>query len=93
MQKETEMKSILHEGENCWRIAPCERATHIRWSDFAQGSAIGLAPGVLTVAVFADGHYRAIRDPGAVSWAILASSVLAIATGGYLLRRWLRRGG
>ncbi len=55
--------------------------------DYALGSILGLAPGILLINFFAHQFVRAIRHPGAGSYALLAAS-LALAALGFL---WIRR--
>jgi uncharacterized membrane protein YdjX (TVP38/TMEM64 family) len=62
-------------------------ASHIRFRDFALGTLVGLLPGIVAIALFADGVVRSIRSPDAGSFAWLAGVVLAIA----LIMRWLGR--
>ncbi len=69
-------------------------ATHIRWTDFLLGTAIGLLPGILTASIFVDRAAAAIRDPGPGTFALLAAAAVAIVALVALLRRMLaRRGG
>jgi uncharacterized membrane protein YdjX (TVP38/TMEM64 family) len=68
-------------------------ASHIRWSDFLLGTAIGLAPGIVTLTFFVDRAIAAIREPGAGTFALLAVAILVIAALARVLRRKLQRGG
>ena len=65
-------------------------ASHISFRDFALGTLVGLLPGLVAIAFFADGLLRSIRDPdiGSISW--LAAVVLVLALAGLWLRKWLR---
>jgi uncharacterized membrane protein YdjX (TVP38/TMEM64 family) len=64
-------------------------ASHIRFRDFALGTLVGLLPGILAIALFADSLVRSIRDPDAGSFAWLAGVVIAIAATMLWLRKWL----
>ena len=65
-------------------------ASHISFRDFALGTLVGLLPGLIAIAFFADGLVRSIRDPdiGSITW--LAAVVLMIALAAIWLRKWLR---
>ena len=65
-------------------------ASHISFRDFALGTLVGLLPGLVAIAFFADGLLRSIRDPdiGSITW--LTAVVLLIAVATFWLRRWLR---
>jgi uncharacterized membrane protein YdjX (TVP38/TMEM64 family) len=67
-------------------------ASHIGLRDFLLGTAIGLAPGVLGIVVFVDRIVASVRNPGFLSFALLA--VIAGLLGGsavVLQRRLARR--
>jgi phospholipase D1/2 len=64
-------------------------AFHIRFRDFGLGTALGLAPGILAITVFAESLERTLTDPGPVNFAILAAVLLAIAGAAFWLRRRL----
>ena len=68
-------------------------ATHIRARDFLVGTAIGLSPGVIAIALFTDSVVAAIRDPGKWTLAALAAVAVAVALAAVALRRWLTRRG
>jgi phosphatidylserine/phosphatidylglycerophosphate/cardiolipin synthase-like enzyme/uncharacterized membrane protein YdjX (TVP38/TMEM64 family) len=65
-------------------------ASHIRLRDFALGTVLGLLPGLVAIAIFADSFVRSIRDPESGSFAWLAVIVLIIALATFGLRKWLR---
>jgi phosphatidylserine/phosphatidylglycerophosphate/cardiolipin synthase-like enzyme/membrane protein DedA with SNARE-associated domain len=65
-------------------------ASHIRFKDFALGTLIGLLPGLIAIAFFADGVVRSIRDPNIGSIAWLFAVILMIAGATFWLRKWLR---
>jgi uncharacterized membrane protein YdjX (TVP38/TMEM64 family) len=66
-------------------------ASHIRLRDFLLGTAIGLAPGKLMLALFVDGVMSALRDPGAGAFAAVAVIALVALVCAYALRRWATR--
>jgi len=68
-------------------------ATHIRARDFLVGTAIGLSPGVLGIALFTDSVVAAIRDPGTFTLAALAAVAVAVVLAVLALRHWLTRRG
>lgn len=65
-------------------------ASHISFRDFALGTLVGLLPGLVAIAFFADGLVRSIRDPdiGSITW--LTAVVLLIAVATFWLHKWLR---
>jgi uncharacterized membrane protein YdjX (TVP38/TMEM64 family) len=65
-------------------------ASHIRLRDFALGTLVGLLPGLVAIALFADGLVNSIREPDAGSFAWLAVVVLGILLAAFWLRKWLR---
>ncbi|MDT8387788.1 MAG: VTT domain-containing protein [Thiogranum sp.] len=64
-------------------------ASHIRFRDFALGSVLGLLPGVLAIAVFADQLLASIRSPDSGNLAWLVAVVLVILGLLLWLRKWL----
>jgi uncharacterized membrane protein YdjX (TVP38/TMEM64 family) len=65
-------------------------ASHIRWSDFLLGTIIGLLPGVTAISFFVDRAVAVIREPGMVTFALLALAAAVIVGLAWLLRRRLR---
>ncbi len=65
-------------------------ASHISFRDFALGTLVGLLPGLVAIAFFADSLVRSIRDPdiGSITW--LTAVVLLIVVATFWLRKWLR---
>ena len=66
-------------------------ASHIHLRDVLLGSAIGMAPGALAMAFFADQIAAALREPRALPSAFLALAVLLVGVGGWAMQRWVRR--
>ena len=64
---------------------------HISFKDFALGTLLGLVPGLVAIALFADGLVHSIRDPDISSFTWLTVVVLIIALAAFGLRKWLRR--
>lgn len=64
-------------------------ATHIRLRDFLLGTVLGLAPGIIAIALFIDRALAAIRDPGMGTFAIMAAVLVIVALGIFGLRRFL----
>ena len=61
-------------------------ASHISFRDFLLGTIIGMAPGTLVLVVFVDRIVAAVRDPGPLSFALLAL-IAGIALGGAMMLR------
>lgn len=63
-------------------------ASHIRFRDFALASALGMAPGMLLVAVLVDRLEASVREPALSSLfaAVVAAAVLAVIV--FAARRW-----
>lgn len=64
-------------------------ASHIGFRDFLIGSAIGLAPGLVALALLVDRIGAAIRDPGPATFATLAALAAAVVTVGVVVNRRL----
>ncbi len=64
--------------------------SHIRFGKFMLGTLLGMAPGILGMALFIDRLIAAIRSPDAINFLLVAGVVLLLIAGGLLLRRWLR---
>lgn len=64
-------------------------ASHIRFRDFMLGTLLGMGPGMLGLTVFADGVFRAFRNPQptTIAWVVAISVALIAAILG--LRWWL----
>jgi uncharacterized membrane protein YdjX (TVP38/TMEM64 family) len=66
-------------------------ASHLRLQHLLLGTAIGILPGTLGVALFLDQIQAALRSPTPWTWALVALTVGLIAGGAWGLRRWMRR--
>jgi uncharacterized membrane protein YdjX (TVP38/TMEM64 family) len=64
-------------------------ASHVSLRDFALGTVLGLLPGLVAIAVFADRFVKSIRNPDSGSFAWLAVIVLIIALATFGLRKWV----
>ena len=64
-------------------------ASHIRFKDFALGTLIGLLPGLIAIALFADGLLQSVRDPNIETFTWLAVVVLLVVLMMFGLRKWL----
>ncbi len=65
-------------------------ASHIRLRDLLLGTAIGITPGTLVMAVFVEQITAALRAPTPLTLALIALTVALVATGAWGLNRWLR---
>ncbi|MEF8793281.1 VTT domain-containing protein [Thiohalorhabdus sp.] len=65
-------------------------AVRLPFRVFFTGSALGLIPGTLAIAVFADSLLAVVLRPDWENLAILGGVSAAMVTGALLLRRWLR---
>lgn len=68
-------------------------AAHISLRDMLVGTAIGMLPSTLAMALFMDQIIVAIRQPGPGSMALLLLTLGLILVGVWLMRRWLIRAG
>lgn len=66
-------------------------ASHISLRDFAVGTLLGLLPGVIAIALFADGVAQALREPGFSSVTWVVGLLLALVLAGFWLRKLLQR--
>jgi uncharacterized membrane protein YdjX (TVP38/TMEM64 family) len=64
-------------------------ASHIGFRDFLLGTILGLAPGITATTLVVNRAAAVLRDPGALTIALLAAVALALAAGAYFLRRQL----
>jgi uncharacterized membrane protein YdjX (TVP38/TMEM64 family) len=63
-------------------------ASHIRFRDFAIGSAIGLLPGIVGMSVFTDRLAATIQKPDLPAFALLAAVIAVIVVSGWSFWRW-----
>ncbi len=66
-------------------------ASHIRFRDFAIGTALGMAPGMFMVTIIGDKLHGIIKSPSLENLAVLASIVLLLVTMIVWSRRWIAR--
>ena len=64
-------------------------ASHIRFRNFALGTLVGLLPGLIAIALFADGLVQSVRDPNIETFTWLAVVVLLVVMMMFGLRKWL----
>lgn len=65
-------------------------ASHIRFRDFALGTLLGMAPGMLAITVFVDRIAASLQQPDPSNLAVLAGVVVVILCAAFLLRRLLK---
>jgi uncharacterized membrane protein YdjX (TVP38/TMEM64 family) len=65
-------------------------ASHISLKQMLLGTLLGMTPGMLIMMFFIDQIIAALKNPGPLTFAILAGTVVLIAVGLWGLRRWLR---
>ncbi len=65
-------------------------ASHIRLRDLLLGTAIGITPGTLAMTVFVDQITAALKQPSALTFALLGLTIVLIAVGAWVMQRWLR---
>jgi len=68
-------------------------AVRVKPWHYVLGSLLGHVPGVLAATVFGHQLMTALRNPGEVSYALIAGAVAAFAIVVGLARRWFRRRG
>ena len=67
-------------------------ASHLRLRDLLLGTAIGILPGTLGVAVFLEQIQQALRSPSPATFALAGLPLGLLLLGAWGLRRWLRSG-
>jgi phosphatidylserine/phosphatidylglycerophosphate/cardiolipin synthase-like enzyme/uncharacterized membrane protein YdjX (TVP38/TMEM64 family) len=65
-------------------------ASHIRFRDYALGTALGMLPGMLALTVFSDRVAAVVRDPSPTALAVLAAIAGFIVAGALGVRAWLK---
>jgi phospholipase D1/2 len=66
-------------------------ASGIGLGDFVLGTVLGMAPGIVAIAVFSDRLFAALRDPSPATFAVLAIIVALSIAGAIALHRWVLR--
>jgi phospholipase D1/2 len=66
-------------------------AMRIRLWHYMAGTFIGMTPGVLATSVFGDQLTRALEDPSAINWWLVAAVLVALVALTWLARRWFAR--
>lgn len=64
-------------------------ATHIRLWHLLAGTAIGMAPSTVAMALFWDQILTALKSPSPLTYALLALTVVLIAVGAWAMKRWV----
>lgn len=64
-------------------------ATHLRLRHMLLGTALGMCPGTLAIALFPDQLMLSLKQPGPGSYALLALTAALITVGMWGLRRWV----
>jgi uncharacterized membrane protein YdjX (TVP38/TMEM64 family) len=65
-------------------------ASHIRLRDLLLGTAIGITPATLVMALFLEQITAALRNPTPLTFALLGLTVALVGAGAWGLLRWLR---
>lgn len=65
-------------------------ASHIRLRDLLLGTAIGMMPATLVMAVFLEQVTAALRSPTPLTFALIALTMVLVVLGAWGLRRWMR---
>lgn len=66
-------------------------ASHMRFRDFVLGTALGMAPGILAITVFADRLAAMVRNPSPTALATLIGVGVVIVAGAVGMRFWFKR--
>jgi len=64
-------------------------STHLRRRDMLFGSAIGMLPGIVLIAVFTDRILDALQRPGPERYQLIGLIVVLVIGGSWALKRWL----
>jgi uncharacterized membrane protein YdjX (TVP38/TMEM64 family) len=62
-------------------------ASHIRFTDYIIGTALGMLPGIVAITAFAERAAAAVMDPSPVNIALAAGALLVLALGFWWLHR------
>lgn len=66
-------------------------AVRIKVSDYALGTVMGMAPGVLATTVFGDQLATALEDPSKINYWLVGGVLIAFIVLTYFVRRWFQR--
>ena len=66
-------------------------ASHIGFREFAAGTILGMAPGILAVTLFSDRLMALLRDPSPTALTILALLTAILIAGSVAMRYWFKR--
>ena len=64
-------------------------AVHVPFRDFVLGTFLGMSPGVVGITFFESQLEQMIRNPSAVTFAVLSGAVLIMLLSIFAVRRWL----
>lgn len=64
-------------------------ATHIRLRDLLLGTAMGMAPSTVVMALFMEQILAALKAPSPLTYALLALTVVLIGAGAWGMKRWI----
>ena len=67
-------------------------STHLRRRDMVLGTALGMLPGTLLIALFTDQLLDALRQPGPQRYWLVGGTAALVALGALLARRWMVSG-
>ena len=66
-------------------------ASHIGWRDYLLGTFIAMTPGIVLMVAFVDRALAAMRDPGPLTFALLALIAALVLGSSAAIARWLAR--
>jgi uncharacterized membrane protein YdjX (TVP38/TMEM64 family) len=66
-------------------------SSHIRWRDMLLGTALGMLPGTIGMALFVDHFVAALTSPGTGSWLVVAATAVLIFSGALVVLRWVKK--
>lgn len=66
-------------------------ATHLRLRHLLVGTALGMTPSTVAMALFGERLLAALRAPGPWAYTLLGLTVLLVVLGGWGLKRWFQR--
>ncbi|MDY0042838.1 MAG: VTT domain-containing protein, partial [Desulforhabdus sp.] len=62
-------------------------ASHIKFKDFLLGTALGMAPGIVAIVLFADRLLMALAEPGLLNALLATAAAALVAIGIWVIRR------